>query len=130
MKRRHFALTLELGPDAVVRLLQLEQYATDLVGGKRRHAGPGLRARIIDLFPNREVSTVLDDLIGKAEPGWRVGAVRDGTQLLSIVTTDAGAAFSTIARILEVVAPEAFAKPMSFEPMQGRAHKALSTALH
>ena len=89
MKRRHFTLTLELGPDAVVRLLQLEQYATDLVG-----------------------------------------AVRDGTQLLSIVTTDAGAAFSTIARILEVVAPEAFAKPMSFEPMQGRAHKALSTALH
>ena len=127
MKRRHFTLTLELGPDAVVRLLQLEQYATDLVGGKRRHTGPGLRARIIDLFPNREVSTVL---IGKAEPGWRVGALRDGTQLLSIVTTDAGAAFSTIARILEVVAPEAFAKPMSFEPMQGRTHNALSTALH
>ena len=80
MKRRHFTLTLELGPDAVVRLLQLEQYATDLVGGKRRHTGPGLRARIIDLFPNREVSTVLDDLIGKAEPGWRVGALRDDGQ--------------------------------------------------
>ena len=130
MRRLHFRLTLEPGLEAVVRLLQLHQYATDLVDGERVLIGPALRERMVLNFPAREPSDVLDSLLGKGPVGWTLSGQEQGGSLVVISTEGPGVSFSAIGRILEQVAPEAFLMPIAYEPTPGNSLTAHSKALH
>ena len=130
MKRLHYKLTLEPGLKAIVCLAQLHQYATDLVDGERVLIGPALRGRMLLNFPAREPRDVLDSLLGEGPAGWNLSGHEDGRSLLVVSTEGSGVAFSAIARILEQVAPEAFLKPIAFEPLPGNTLTAISRSLH
>ena len=130
MRRLHFRLTLEPGLEAVVRLAQLHQYATDLVDGKRVLIGPALRERIALTFPRRRPEAVLDALLGKGLPSWDIVGSDGGSEVLTIVTRPEGAALSAIVRIIEQVAPEAMRRPINYEPVTGGPLPPPSRLLH
>ena len=130
MRRRHFRLALEPGLQGVVRLAQLHQYATQLIDGDRVLVGPSVREHVKLLFPRRKVETVLDGVLGREPIGWDLEGAAENSPLLVITTVGPGAAFSTIARIVELVAPEALGKPMTFEPVGGEPVTPISRRLH
>lgn len=130
MRRIHFRLALEPGLQGVVRLAQLHQYATQLVDGERVLVGPSLREHVKMLFPRRKAEAVLDGILGRGQIGWNLEGAAENSPPLVITTVGPGTAFSTIARIVELVAPEALGKPMTFEPAGGETAKPISRRLH
>lgn len=117
MKRRQFRLVLEPAPEEVVRLTQLHRYAGDVAGRGRAPIGGVLAEYIVGLFPQRDPRQVLDGLLGKGDAGWSLGTAPGQGRTLIIQTTEAGAAVSAVARILEQIAPGTLLRPMFYEPL-------------
>lgn len=117
MRRRQFRLLLEPAPEEVVRLTQLNRYASDVAGQERAPIGGVLVEHIASLFPQRDPSQVLDGLLGKGDAGWSLGTAPGQSRTLVIETTEVGVAVSAIARILEQIAPGALLRPMIYEPL-------------
>ena len=130
MRRINFRLALEPGLQGVVRLAQLHQYATQLVDGERVLIGPSLREHVRMLFPRRQAEAVLDGILDRGQIGWDLEGAAENSPLLVITTIGPGTAFSTIARIVELVAPEALGKPMAFEPAGEEPVPPISRRLH
>lgn len=117
MKRRQFRLVLEPAPEEGVRLTQLHHYAGDVAGRGRGPIGGVLDEYIAGLFPQGAPRQVLDGLLGKGGAGWSLGTAPGQGRTLIIQTTEAGAAVSAVARILEQIAPNALLRPMIYEPL-------------
>ncbi len=117
MKRRQFRLTLEPTSEDAVRLAQLSRYASDLSRGNAADIGAALGDHVGALFPGRNRHAVLESLLGKGEPGWSLVPAPGKGGALVIETTEAGAAVSAIARILEQIAPGTLVRPMIYEPV-------------
>jgi hypothetical protein len=117
MRRRQFRLLLEPAPQEVVCLTQLHRYAGDVAGRRRAPIGEELAEYIAGLFPQRDPRQVLDGLLGKGDAGWSLGTAPGQGRTLIIQTTEAGAAVSAVARILEQIAPGTLLRPMIYEPL-------------
>ena len=130
MRRVNFRLTLDPGIQGAVRLAQLHHYANDRADKKRLLIGLSLREHIESLFSRRKTEAVLDSVLGNGPPGWILEGAADKRQLIVIKTVGPGVAFSTIARIIEHVVPEALVKPMVFEPGEGNLTVSISRHLH
>ena len=117
MRRRQFRLVLEPAPEEVVRLTQLHRYAGDVAGRERAPIGGVLAEYIAGLFPQRDPRQVVDGLLGKGDAGWSLGTAPGQGRTLIIQTTEAGAAVSAVARILEQIAPGTLLRPMFYEPL-------------
>lgn len=130
MKRRSFRLSLDPGSDGIVRLAQLHRFGSARDKGETASIGPALRVQVQGTFPRRDPAQVLDSLLGQGPMGWDIEGPAHGGQSVVLFTTEPGVAVSTVARILELVAPEALAKPIIYEPNDGHAPPFRSRLLH
>ncbi|GGD82298.1 hypothetical protein [Croceicoccus mobilis] len=114
MKRRRFKLALEPGAAALTRLAQLHDHAFHQASGSSAPLGRELQLYIEQTFPGSGPEQFASSLTANGQLGWNLDAGPDGA--VAIVSTPDGAALSAVARILEYIAPEALARPMTYVP--------------
>lgn len=130
MRRRSFRLSLDPGTDGIIRLAQLHRFGSAREKGETVSIGPALRAQVTSIFPRRDPAQVLESLLSKGPMGWDIEGPANGGQSVILFTTEPGVAVSTVARILELIAPEGLTRPIIYEPTEGHSPPYQSRLLH